>query len=65
MVSESNDFLWVEVRSCTVRANLMDDVAYCVWIRTLNYGRIFVDSMFLSIDSSLLWMNVKPSMDVD
>ena len=30
VVSESNDFLWVEVRSCTVRANLMDDIAYCV-----------------------------------
>ena len=65
MVSDSNDLLWVEVMSCTVRANLMDDIAYCVYIRTLNYGLIFVDSMFLSIDSSLLWMNVKPSVDVD
>ena len=31
----------------------------------LNSGLIFVDSVFLSIDSSLLWVNVKPSMDVD
>ena len=27
-MSESNDFLWVEVRYCTVMANIMDDTCY-------------------------------------